>query len=56
MISIHLDHIGRDHLLRVTGGTKPHIGAAVVASYNKNEVTVESIGLPHHKEERLLSN
>ncbi|UTW69057.1 hypothetical protein KHA80_18055 [Anaerobacillus sp. HL2] len=38
----------------VSGGTLPHIGAVVIASYEEGEVKIISYGFPHHKEEELF--
>ncbi|MCD8500450.1 MAG: hypothetical protein LRY71_00635 [Bacillaceae bacterium] len=54
MISIKLTNIGEDYLLVVTGGTKHHIGATVVATFEEPHVHIKSIGLPSHKEEPLF--
>lgn len=54
MISCELNHVGPDDLIVVSGGTLPHIGAVVIATYDDNEVKVVSYGFPHHKEEDLF--
>lgn len=54
MINCELTRVGADPVIIVSGGTKPHIGAVVVANYEENEVKVVSYGFPHHKEEQLF--
>lgn len=54
MITLQKDKIGSDHLIKVFGGTKPHIGAVVIATWEDDEVKLESFGLPHHKERELF--
>jgi hypothetical protein len=54
LVKIEFEQIGEDHLLKVAGGTKPHIGAVVIGTFQEHEVHVQSIGLPHHKEEALF--
>ncbi len=54
MITCELKRVGSDNLIVVSGGTKPHIGAVVIANYEENEVKVVSYGFPHHKEEGLF--
>lgn len=54
MISCELNKVGSDDLIVVSGGTKPHIGAVVIATYTDFEVKVISHGFPHHKEENLF--
>lgn len=54
MISCELNKVGDDNLIIVSGGTKPHIGAVVIATYEDSIVKVISHGFPHHKEEELF--
>ena len=54
MISCELNRIGTDDLVVVSGGTAPHIGAVVIATYENSEVKIVSYGFPHHKEEDLF--
>lgn len=54
VISCELNRVGADDLIVVSGGTLPHIGAVVIASYEKGEVKIISYGFPHHKEEELF--
>ncbi|RXI98276.1 hypothetical protein DS745_18250 [Anaerobacillus alkaliphilus] len=54
MISCVLDHVGNDNLIVISGGTAPHIGAVVIATYEKGQVKVISYGFPNHKEEDLF--
>ncbi len=54
MISCELKHVGTDNLIVISGGTAPHIGAVVIATFEEGEVTVISYGFPHHKEEDLF--
>lgn len=54
MISCELNRIGTDNLVVVSGGTAPHIGAVVIATYENCEVKIVSYGFPHHKEEDLF--
>lgn len=54
MISCELTRVGTDDLIVVSGGTGPHIGAVVIATYEETGVKVVSYGFPHHKEENLF--
>jgi hypothetical protein len=54
MISCELNRVGTDNLIVVSGGTAPHIGAVVIATYEDSEVKIVSYGFPHHKEEDLF--
>ncbi|SDZ01710.1 hypothetical protein SAMN05421736_10594 [Evansella caseinilytica] len=54
MIRCEISHVGEDDLIIVTGGTKPHIGAVVISTWEDNEAKIVSHGLPHHKEEALF--
>jgi hypothetical protein len=55
MISCELNRVGTDNVIVVSGGTAPHIGAVVIASYEQNGVKIVSYGFEHHKEEDLFS-
>ncbi|MBU9721817.1 MULTISPECIES: hypothetical protein [Bacillaceae] len=54
MIQCEVQQIGADDLIVITGGTRPHIGAVVIATWNNDQVQLVSHGLPHHKEEQLF--
>lgn len=54
VIDCKLTKVGDDDLIVVTGGTKPHIGATVIAAFENGEVQILSHGLPHHKEEGIF--
>lgn len=54
MISCELSRVGTDDLIVVSGGTVPHIGAVVIATYEETGVKIVSYGFPHHKEEDLF--
>lgn len=45
-------HAGRDLLVRITGGTHPHIGTVVLARSDEGGLlSVEALTIPPHKEE-----
>ncbi|MGO4888470.1 hypothetical protein ACJ2A9_11975 [Anaerobacillus sp. MEB173] len=54
MISCNRIRTGEDDVIVVTGGTKPHIGAVVIANWINDRVNIISHGFPHHKEEELF--
>jgi hypothetical protein len=54
LIKCELQKVGSDNLIIVTGGTKPHIGAVVTATFDAGKVNIVSHGLPHHREEDLF--
>ncbi|MBU9713243.1 hypothetical protein [Evansella tamaricis] len=54
MVQCEIHHVGGDDLIVVSGGTKPHIGAVVIATWSDDHAQVFSHGLPHHKEEDLF--
>ncbi|ADU31189.1 hypothetical protein [Evansella cellulosilytica] len=53
MVKCEITRVGEDDLILVTGGTKPHIGAIVLCTWDGIQAHVVSHGLPHHKEEKL---
>ncbi|MFN7251780.1 MAG: hypothetical protein ACK4M9_13415 [Anaerobacillus sp.] len=56
MISCELNRVGTDNVIVVSGGTAPHIGAVVIASYEQSGVEIVSYGFEHHKEEDLFAD
>ncbi|WNF35774.1 hypothetical protein RJD24_15120 [Bacillaceae bacterium IKA-2] len=54
MVTCELSRVGTDDLIVVSGGTRPHIGAVVIATYEETGVNIVSYGFPHHKEEDLF--
>ncbi|MDQ0255435.1 hypothetical protein J2S74_002817 [Evansella vedderi] len=54
MIQCEINKIGDDDLIIVTGGTKPHLGAVVIGTWEGDHAKVVSHGLLHHKEEDLF--
>ncbi|MFA9555849.1 hypothetical protein ACERII_00880 [Evansella sp. AB-rgal1] len=54
MVQCEITHVGSDDFILVTGGSKPHLGAVVIGTWEGNYANVVSHGLPHHKEEELF--
>ncbi|UCZ51991.1 hypothetical protein LGQ02_14170 [Bacillus shivajii] len=54
MIECEVTKVGEDDSILVVGGTRHHIGAVVIATWEDHYVKVVSHGLPHHKEEELF--
>lgn len=54
MIQCEINRIGEDDLIIVTGGTRPHLGAVVIGTWEGDHARIVSHGLPHHKEEELF--
>ncbi|UTR11148.1 hypothetical protein MM300_02110 [Evansella sp. LMS18] len=55
MVQCQINHLGEDDVIFVTGGTKPHVGAIVIAVWEEGQPNVASHSLSGHKEEGLFT-
>ena len=51
LISVNIHRIGTDWLVEISGGCRPHIGSVSVGAFTENQVTLQKILLPEHRDD-----